>query len=411
VPLRIEDYALIGDCETAALVGRDGSIDWLCWPRFDSGACFSALLGTPEHGRWLIAPHGDPAEARVTRRYRPGTLILETEFETAEGAVTLIDFMPLRGQASDLVRIVAGRRGRMRMRTELVLRFEYGSIVPWITRLGDRTLRAVGGPDMVVLHTATPLHGEGLRTVGDFEVAAGQSLPFYLTYAPSHHPVPDPIDPEAVLADTERFWREWSDRCRDTGEWSEAIRRSLITLKALTYRPTGGIVAAPTTSLPELIGGPRNWDYRFCSYDPCVGQAFMPSPRPFVRPAAAIITCRPAALRAARSASSRRQRPAACARSVPRRRSSGRSSTYAHIRWRSRLRTKVPHTRAERGVSEGMGPSWARGMASQAERTVAHPFRSEGGGSTPSLASLRPAPDHAAAAFSSAPGGGLPVWT
>jgi GH15 family glucan-1,4-alpha-glucosidase len=264
VPLRIEDYALIGDCETAALVGRDGSIDWLCWPRFDSGACFSALLGTPEHGRWLIAPHGDPTEARVTRRYRPGTLILETEFEAAEGAVTLIEFMPLRGQASDLVRIVAGRRGRMRMRTELVLRFEYGSIVPWITRLGDRTLRAVGGPDMVVLHTATPLHGEGLRTVGDFEVAAGQSLPFYLTYAPSHHPVPDPIDPEAVLADTERFWREWSDRCRDTGEWSEAIRRSLITLKALTYRPTGGIVAAPTTSLPELIGGPRNWDYRFC---------------------------------------------------------------------------------------------------------------------------------------------------
>jgi GH15 family glucan-1,4-alpha-glucosidase len=264
VPLRIEDYALIGDCETAALVGRDGSIDWLCWPRFDSGACFSALLGTPEHGRWLIAPHGDPAEARVTRRYRPGTLILETEFETAEGAVTLTDFMPLRGQASDLVRIVAGRRGRVRMRTELVLRFGYGSIVPWVTRLDDRTLRAVGGPDMVVLHTPTPLHGEGLHTVGDFEVAAGQSLPFYLTYAPSHHPVPDPIDPEAALRDTERFWREWSDRCRDTGEWSEAVRRSLVTLKALTYRPTGGIVAAPTTSLPELIGGPRNWDYRFC---------------------------------------------------------------------------------------------------------------------------------------------------
>jgi GH15 family glucan-1,4-alpha-glucosidase len=264
VPLRIEDYALIGDCETAALVGRDGSIDWLCWPRFDSGACFSALLGTPEHGRWLLAPRGDPAEARVTRRYRPGTLILETEFETAAGAVTLIDFMPLRGQASDLVRIVAGRRGRVRMRTEFVLRFENGSIIPWMTRLDDRTLRAVGGPDMVVLHTATPLRGEGLRTVGDFEVAAGQSLPFYLTYAPSHHPGPDPIDPEAALADTERFWRAWSDRCRDTGEWSEAIRRSLITLKALTYRPTGGIVAAPTTSLPERVGGPRNWDYRFC---------------------------------------------------------------------------------------------------------------------------------------------------
>ena len=262
--LRIEDYALIGDCETAALVGRDGSIDWLCWPRFDSGACFSALLGTPEHGRWLIGPVADLAEVRVTRRYRPGTLILETDFETAEGSVTLIDFMPLRGQASDIVRIVVGRSGRVTMRTDLVLRFEYGSIIPWVTRLNDRVLRAIGGPDMVVLHTPITLRGEGLHTVGEFEVAAGQSLPFYLTYAPSHLPPPEPIDPAAALADTEVFWGEWSGRCQDTGEWSEAIGRSLITLKALTYRPTGGIVAAPTTSLPELIGGSRNWDYRYC---------------------------------------------------------------------------------------------------------------------------------------------------
>ena len=266
MPLRIEDYALIGDCETAALVGRDGSIDWLCWPRFEFGACFSALLGTPEHGRWLIAPRGDPAEARVTRRYRPGTLILETEFETAEGAVTLIDFMPLRGQASDLVRIVVGTPRPGAMRTELVLRFEYGSIVPWVTRLDDGALRAVGGPDMVVLHTATPLHGEELRTVGEFEVAAGQSaavLPDLRALAPSGRRTP--IDPEAALADTERFWRAWSGRCQDTrASGPRPCSRSLITLKALTYRPTGGIVAAPTTSLPEQIGGPRNWDYRFC---------------------------------------------------------------------------------------------------------------------------------------------------
>ena len=262
MPLRIEDYALIGDCETAALVGRDGSIDWLCWPRFDSGACFAALLGGPEHGRWLVAPR-DPVVA-TSRRYRPGTLVLETDFETAEGAVTLIDFMPLRGQASDIVRLVVGRRGRVAMRTELVMRLEYGSVVPWVRRAEDGSLRAVAGPDMLALWTTAPVHGEDMRTVGDFVVAEGARVPFTLARSPSHLPPPPPIDPEAALADTEAFWRAWSGRCEPAGEWSGAVRRSLVTLKALTYRPTGGIVAAATTSLPEQLGGTRNWDYRFC---------------------------------------------------------------------------------------------------------------------------------------------------
>ncbi|MBU8541912.1 glycoside hydrolase family 15 protein [Falsiroseomonas tokyonensis] len=260
---RIEDYALIGDCETAALVARDGSIDWLCWPRFDSPACFAALLGGPEHGRWLVAP-SDPAP-RVTRRYRPGTLILETKFETAEGAATLVDFMPLRGHASDLIRLVVGHRGRVAMRTELLLRFGYGAHVPWVTRLPEGGgLRAIAGPDMVELRTPVPLHGEDLITRGEFIVEAGQAVPFVLTYGPSHLPAPPPADPNAALADTEAFWTEWSARCGHTGDWHEAVLRSHITLKALTYAPTGGIVAAPTTSLPEWIGGPRNWDYRFC---------------------------------------------------------------------------------------------------------------------------------------------------
>jgi GH15 family glucan-1,4-alpha-glucosidase len=259
---RIEDYALIGDCETAALVARDGSIDWLCWPRFDGGACFAALLGTPEHGRWLIAPVD--RKARVTRRYRDDTLILETDFETGDGAVTLIDFMPPRGQASDVVRIVVGRRGQLAMHCELVLRFDYGGVVPWVTRLPDGTLRAIAGPDMAVLRTPVALVGEDLKTVGTFVVSKGQTVPFVLTYGPSHRAPPRAIDPMAALADTERFWRNWAGSCRETGEWSPLVRRSLITLKALTYRPTGGIVAAPTTSLPEQLGGARNWDYRFC---------------------------------------------------------------------------------------------------------------------------------------------------
>jgi GH15 family glucan-1,4-alpha-glucosidase len=262
LPLRIEDYALIGDCETAALVGRDGSIDWLCWPRFDSGACFAALLGTPDHGRWLIAP--TETAPRVRRRYRPGTLILETEFATAEGAVTLVDFMPPRGSASDVVRIVVGKSGTVEMALELVLRFDHGSVVPWVRRLEDKTLAAIAGPDMVVLRTPVAHHGKDLRTVGTFTVRAGDRVPFVLTYGASHEALPQPIDPEAALTDTEGWWQEWTSRYKEDGRWADEVVRSLITLKALTYRPTGGIVAAPTTSLPEQLGGPRNWDYRFC---------------------------------------------------------------------------------------------------------------------------------------------------
>ena len=259
---RIEDYALIGDCETAALVARDGSIDWLCWPRFDSGACFAALLGSPENGRWQIAP-ADPAP-RVTRRYREGTLILETDFETSEGAVTLIDFMPPRSAASDLVRIVVGRRGRVALCTELILRFGYGTSVPWVSRTEDGLLRAIAGPDMVVLQANVPLHGEGMRTVGAFTLEAGETATFVLSYGPSYRPPPRSVEPDRALADTEAFWRTWAGRCTYQGPSREAVVRSLLTLKALTYAPTGGLVAAPTTSLPEWIGGSRNWDYRFC---------------------------------------------------------------------------------------------------------------------------------------------------
>jgi GH15 family glucan-1,4-alpha-glucosidase len=262
MPSRIEDYALIGDCEAAALVGRDGSIDWLCWPRFDSDACMAALLGTHEHGHWSIAPRTAPA--RVSRRYRPDTLILETRFETEEGAVLLIDFMPLRGANSSLVRLVVGERGRVAMKTEIVLRFGYGAIVPWVTRLDATTLRAVAGPEMAVLRTPVALSGRNLKTVGEFTVAAGDTVPFVLTEASSHEPPPQPLDPAAALQQTEKFWREWCRQCQPTGDCSEPVKRSLITLKALTYWPTGGIVAAPTTSLPERIGGVRNWDYRFC---------------------------------------------------------------------------------------------------------------------------------------------------
>ena len=259
---RIEDYALIGDCETAALVGRNGSIDWLCWPRFDSDACFAALLGTPANGRWIIAPRDE--RARITRRYRPNTLILETRFETADGAATLIDFMPLRDRQSDVIRVVVGERGAVAMRVELVIRFGFGAIVPWVTRLDDGGIRAIAGPDMLVLHTPVALHGEGLKTVGEFVITAGHRLPFILSYAPSHLEPPVPPNPAAALAATEKFWGEWGSRCHAGDFWPEAITRSLLTLKALTYAPTGGIIAAPTTSLPEQFGGPRNWDYRYC---------------------------------------------------------------------------------------------------------------------------------------------------
>jgi GH15 family glucan-1,4-alpha-glucosidase len=259
--LRIEDYALIGDCKTAALVGRDGSIDWLCWPRFDSAACFAALLGKAENGRWLIAPQGSPLG--VTRRYRPGTLVLETEFQTETGSATVIDFMP-PADGADLVRIVVGRSGRVVFQTELVVRFNYGATVPWVSRLDDGSLNAIAGPECVLLKTPVALRGEDLRTIGEFAVEAGQSIPFVLSYGPSFESPPRAIDCFDALARTEAFWRQWSDRCPDVGPWTDAVKRSLITLKALTYAPTGGIVAAATTSLPERLGGVRNWDYRYC---------------------------------------------------------------------------------------------------------------------------------------------------
>jgi GH15 family glucan-1,4-alpha-glucosidase len=260
--MSIEDYALIGDCETAALVSRDGSIDWLCWPRFDSEACFAALLGSHAHGHWRIGPRHP--EAQVSRRYRPNTLILETGFETPEGAATLIDFMPPRGRHSAVVRIVRGEHGRVQMATKVVFRFGYGAIVPWMTRMEDGTYRAIAGPDMVVLRTPVHLRGENLTTVGTFSVAEGDTIPFVLTYCSSHNPAPEARDPSASLEATEAFWLDWTVKCTAGGAWHDAVVRSLITLKALTYAPTGGIVAAPTTSLPECPGGPRNWDYRFC---------------------------------------------------------------------------------------------------------------------------------------------------
>jgi GH15 family glucan-1,4-alpha-glucosidase len=258
---RIEDYALLGDLQTAALVDKRGSIDWCCFPRFDSGACFAALLGGPEHGRWLLAPAGEVT--RSERRYRKGTLILESVYETDEGAVRVTDFMPPRGKAPDIVRIVEGLRGRVPMRSELIIRFDYGRIVPWVRRLGN-IRKAVAGPDALNFWAPVEVHGEDLTTVGEFVVEAGTWLPFVLTWFPSHEPLPDPIDPDVALAETESFWREWDNTCRNCGEYEDEIRQSLLVLKALTYQPTSGIVAAPTTSLPERIGGVRNWDYRYC---------------------------------------------------------------------------------------------------------------------------------------------------
>ncbi|NPV20704.1 glycoside hydrolase family 15 protein [Bradyrhizobium aeschynomenes] len=260
---RIEDYALIGDCETAALVSRNGSIDWLCWPAFDSDACFAALLGDHNHGRWLIAPQGKVTAS--SRRYRGDSLILETRFETAAGTVELVDFMPPRGSASDIVRLVRGISGKVALRMDLIIRFGFGVEIPWVRRSEDRTaLLAVCGPDMTVLHTPVETRGENMTTVAEFEVAAGETVPFVLTYGPSHLAPPKAIDPEQALRDTEAFWRDWSRRCTYQGDHRDLVMRSLITLKALTYGPTGGIVAAPTTSLPEKLGGWRNWDYRFC---------------------------------------------------------------------------------------------------------------------------------------------------
>ncbi len=259
---RIEDYALIGDLQTAALVERGGSIDWLCFPRFDSGACFAALLGTEENGRWLLAP----VEGGVTRRrYLDDTLVLETVWETDEGSVRVLDFMPPRGHAPDVVRIVEGIDGEVRMRSELAIRFDYGSIVPWVRRT-DHTRLAVAGPDALCFRTPAETRGEDMRTVSEFVVSEGDRVPFVLTWFPSHTEPPPAIDVEKALAETEGFWRDWNELCDldVPTEWRDVTRRSLMVLKALTYAPTGGIVAAPTTSLPEWIGGVRNWDYRFC---------------------------------------------------------------------------------------------------------------------------------------------------
>jgi GH15 family glucan-1,4-alpha-glucosidase len=245
------------------LVGRDGSIDWLCWPAFDSDACFAALLGDRKNGRWQIAPA--EAVTASSRRYHDDTLILESRFETAHGAVRLIDFMPLRGQASDVVRLVRGVRGKVKMRMELIIRFGFGNDVPWVRRDQDsNSLLAVCGPDMTVLRTPIETRGEDMTTIADFEVGEGETIPFVLTYGPSHLPPPEAIDPEAALRETTEFWTGWCSRGKYEGEHRSLVLRSLITLKALTFAPTGGIVAAPTTSLPEKLGGSRNWDYRFC---------------------------------------------------------------------------------------------------------------------------------------------------
>jgi GH15 family glucan-1,4-alpha-glucosidase len=260
MPLAIESYALIGDCQTAALVGSDGSIDWLCLPRFDSHSCFAALLGMPEHGRFLLAPAGGARDVR--RRYRPGTLVLETEMACDGGAIRLIDFMPPAGTQHDVTRIVEGIDGEVAMRAELVLRFDYGSIVPWVRAVGDG-IRATAGPDTVFLATPVALRGRDFTTVADFRVRAGERVPFVMTWCPTYGPDPQRIDPEAALRETEAWWQTWAGGCTYRGDWHEAVERSLITLKALTYAPSGGIVAAPTTSLPEHIGGKRNWDYRY----------------------------------------------------------------------------------------------------------------------------------------------------
>lgn len=258
---RIEDYCMIGDCETAALVSREGSIDWLCWPTFSSGACFAALLGTQDHGYWKIAPK---AEVKARRQqYRKHSLVVETTFETARGEVCVIDFMPPRDEHSHVVRMVRGVRGRVAMRMDLAIRFDYGRTIPWVTSRGQE-LRAVAGPDMVVLRTKAPLRGEGMRTVSEFTVGAGETVTFTLTYASSLEEPSAPAPAVKALAETQRLWTEWAMQSSYRGPYAEAVERSLITLKAMTYRPTGGIVAAVTTSLPERIGGERNWDYRYC---------------------------------------------------------------------------------------------------------------------------------------------------
>ncbi len=264
VPLPIEEYALIGDLHTVALVGSDGSIDWLCLPHFDSSACFARLLGTDDNGFWRIAPAGPEGTVTATRRsYRAGTLVLDTEFDTADGTVRVTDCMPIREEDPQVVRVVRGVRGSVPMRMEMCVRFGYGEAIPWVTH-HEHLLTATAGPDAVALWTRADTHGEGLRTVAEFTIDEGQQLPFLLTWYPSHEAPPRPVDPWFAVVHTEVFWRSWSETCTYEGEFSDAVLRSLITLKALTYEPTGGIVAAGTTSLPEALGGNRNWDYRYC---------------------------------------------------------------------------------------------------------------------------------------------------
>jgi GH15 family glucan-1,4-alpha-glucosidase len=261
LPSRIEQYAMVGDTQTAALVGDDGSVDWLCAPRFDSAAPFAALLGDDSHGHWLIAP---TAGGRATRRrYRDGTLVLETDFETPEGSVRITDFMPIRDKTVDMVRIVDGLHGHVPMRMHLTMRFDYGSIVPWVRDVHG-ALVAIAGPDALVLRTPVETRGVGHSTVADFTVRRGEQVPFTLAWFPSHEDVPHAVNATRALARTTSWWQDWTKKTGYDGEWSEVVQRSLITLKALTYAPTGGIVAAPTASLPEWIGSVRNWDYRFC---------------------------------------------------------------------------------------------------------------------------------------------------
>ena len=254
MPGKIEDYGIIGDGETVALVDRSGSIDWLCWPLFDSDACFAALLGDSRHGYWKISPKENPSG--VSRRYRSDTLILETRFETNEGVVTLIDFMPPRGNASDIVRLVHCESGRVKMRMELVIRFGFGRHIPWVQRTEDNALLAICGPDMIVLRTPIETCGEDMTTVANFEVNEGETIPFIITYGASHLDIPKPIDPDAALKETEVFWFEWCSRCEYEGRHSEMVRRSLITLKAMIYAPSGA--SLPRRPLRFL----RNWEVR-----------------------------------------------------------------------------------------------------------------------------------------------------
>jgi GH15 family glucan-1,4-alpha-glucosidase len=258
----IEDYALLSDLQTAALVHRLGSIDWCCFPRFDSAACFAALLGEPRHGRWLLAPAAEVN--RSSRRYRTDTLILESIYETAEGAVRTIDFMPPRGRAPDIVRIVEGLDGSVRMRSELVIRFDFGRTVPWVSQADGAHLVAIAGPDALAFRAPVETRGENMTTVSEFVLEQGQRVPFVLTWFPSHEPLPSDIDPEQALSQSEDYWLDWAGCCSHAGDYHDEIHQSLLVLKALTYAPTGGLVAAPTTSLPEQVGGVRNWDYRYC---------------------------------------------------------------------------------------------------------------------------------------------------